>query len=262
MQCREVRELADAFLSDQLLVETTHEIVRHLETCPACREDIAARRALRAKLQSAFANARELGPRPEFTAELADRLRLPERGASRRSFIKSWWALAAGVLAAAGGGLFVRNSAQRSRLAAMAAQAAGDHQNCAVKFNLSERPISLQEAAIRFDHAYAALVTLDPPAGLSDGPMLDRHSCVYQGQRFAHVVFRDQGRLVSLLVTNQVEGSIPSAPELLPPAGGFHVAAFAARRHIVFVVSDLSDSQTLQITKALARPVAQRLESA
>ena len=43
MQCREVRELADSFLSEQLLVETNHEIVRHLETCPDCRADIAAR---------------------------------------------------------------------------------------------------------------------------------------------------------------------------------------------------------------------------
>ena len=41
MQCREVRELADSFLSEQLLVETNHEIVRHLETCPDCRADIS-----------------------------------------------------------------------------------------------------------------------------------------------------------------------------------------------------------------------------
>jgi len=41
--CRETRELGDAFLSDQLLVETTHDIVRHLETCAACREEIDSR---------------------------------------------------------------------------------------------------------------------------------------------------------------------------------------------------------------------------
>jgi anti-sigma factor RsiW len=64
MQCREVPELADAFLSDQLLLERTREIVTHLETCPACREEMAARRALRAKLQSAFAGAVDLQPRP------------------------------------------------------------------------------------------------------------------------------------------------------------------------------------------------------
>jgi hypothetical protein len=259
MQCREVRELADAFLSDQLLVETTHEIVGHLETCSACREDIAGRRALRAKLQSAFAGAHALAPRPEFAAEAAARLRLSAAGFSRRSFIKSWWALAAGVTAAAGGGLVVRKGAQRSRIAAMAAQAAGDHQNCAVRFNLAERPISLQEAAARYDHAFAALMTLDPPAGLSDGPMLERHSCVYQGQRFAHLVFRHDGRLVSVLVTSRTDPSISSVPELLSSADGFRVAGFAVWRHIVFVVSDVSDTRTLQIAEALANPVAERL---
>ena len=54
MQCRDVRELADSFLSEQLLVETNHELLRHLETCPDCRADIAGRRALRDGLRAAF----------------------------------------------------------------------------------------------------------------------------------------------------------------------------------------------------------------
>ena len=60
MQCRDVRELADSFLSEQLLVETNHELLRHLETCPDCRADIAGRRALRDRLRAAFARADEL----------------------------------------------------------------------------------------------------------------------------------------------------------------------------------------------------------
>jgi hypothetical protein len=65
MQCREVRELLDAFLGDQLLVETTNDLVRHLEGCPACRTELEGRRALRARLQSAFAGAVPLAPTPE-----------------------------------------------------------------------------------------------------------------------------------------------------------------------------------------------------
>jgi anti-sigma factor RsiW len=57
MQCRDVRELADSFLSEQLLVETNHELLRHLETCPDCRADIAVRRAIRDRLRAAFAQA-------------------------------------------------------------------------------------------------------------------------------------------------------------------------------------------------------------
>jgi hypothetical protein len=47
MECRDVRELADSFLAEELLTETNHEILRHIDTCPMCREDLAARRALR-----------------------------------------------------------------------------------------------------------------------------------------------------------------------------------------------------------------------
>ena len=99
--CRETRELADPFLSDQLLVETTHEIVRHLETCPACRDEFAARRTLRGKLQSAVASSHDLAARPDFAADLAMRLR-PAAAApqmTRRAWLESWWAAAAAVVA-------------------------------------------------------------------------------------------------------------------------------------------------------------------
>jgi hypothetical protein len=156
MQCRDVRDLADSFLSEQLLVETNHELLRHLDTCPDCRVEIAGRRAMRAKLRAAFAHAEKLRPRPDFAAELLQTLRpaQPAVAISRRSLLQSWWALAAGLVLAAGGGLFVRQSSSRSRLARLAREAAGDHQNCAVRFNLAERPIGLEDAGRR----YGALV--------------------------------------------------------------------------------------------------------
>src|SRR5207344_2505810 len=114
----------------------------------------------------------------------------------------------------------------RSRLAELARSAAGDHQNCALRFNLAERPISLEEAARRYDAAFASLATLNPPSGLPGGSIeiLDRHSCVYEGRRFGHVVFRHRDRLVSLLVTSATE-SLGTAPEILPSAGSLHVAS-------------------------------------
>ena len=70
MECRDVRELADSFLAEELLTETNHEILRHLDTCPACREDLEARRALLLAVQRAFRNARDLGPSdPDYLRE-------------------------------------------------------------------------------------------------------------------------------------------------------------------------------------------------
>jgi len=261
MQCRDVRELLDAYLGDQLLVETTNDVVRHLETCPACRGELDGRRALRDRLQSAFVGAVDLAPTPEFLKSIDARLRIEASSLmTRRSWLRSWGAAAAAIVTAISGGLFARSAARRSRLAQLARNAAGDHQNCAIKFNLSERPISLEEAARRYDPAFASFTTLTAPTGLPNGPvdLLERHSCVYEGRRFAHVVFRYSGHIVSLLVTGGTE-SIGSSPEMLPTDGVLQVASFAAGRHLAFVVSDLSADDTSRFADAMVGPVAQRL---
>jgi hypothetical protein len=256
MECRDVREMADSFLSEQLLVETNHELLRHLETCPVCRSDIAARRALRERLRSAFARAEELQPRPEFAAELQARLRASQPGLTRRSLLKSWWALAAGIAGAAGGGLFARRSIARSHLATLAREAAGDHQYCAVKFSLAERPIPLEDAGKRYGAFYAALATFEAPP--VDGPLqlLERHACVYQGRRFGHVVFRYRGALTSLLVT---DAPPPPAPELEAIDARAAVASLPAGRFVAFVVADLDRQHVLRLAQALATPLSQHL---
>ena len=170
--------------------------------------------------------------------------------------LQSWWALAAGLVLAAGGGLFVRHSSSRSRLALLAREAAGDHQNCAVKFNLSERPIPLEEAARRYGAPYAALSTFVPPA--VDGPLelLERHSCVYQGRRFGHVVFRYRSAITSLLVT---DGAPPTGPELEPNDVGPAVASLPAGRFVGFVVAGLDRQQVLRLAQTLAEPLSRHL---
>jgi hypothetical protein len=257
MECRDVRELADSFLGEQLLVETNHELLRHLDTCPDCRSELAGRRALRDGLRHAFARADDLQPRPQLASELAAKLR-PSRPAaiSRRSVLQSWWAVAAGLVLAAGGGVFIRNARSRSRLALLARAAAGDHQNCAVTFNLAERPIALEEAGRRYGAPYAALATFGlPPV---DGPveLLDRHSCVYQERRFGHVVFRYRGALTSLLVT---DGTPPAGPELAATESGPVVATLPAGHFPGFVVADLDRRDVLELARTLAEPLSRHL---
>lgn len=252
MTCREARELADAFLSDQLLVETTNAIVGHLETCPACRAEFEARRRLRTRLRSAVDAAADLAPRPEFVAAMTARLRpVPATpDITRRAWLKTWMAAAAAGVVAVGGGFLAREEIRRRSLAALAAGAAGDHQNCAIKFNLTERPIPLDEAARRYDPAYATLVSLALPAHA----VLERHSCVFEGRRFAHIVFKHDGHVVSLLVTAG-EGDAGADPAMVATAGPLRVAAFDVGRHAVFVVSDLPDRDTLGVAQSLAGSV-------
>jgi hypothetical protein len=160
------------------------------------------------------------------------------------------------MVLAAGGGLFVRDRRARSQLAALAREAAGDHLNCAVKFNLAERPIRLEEAGRRYGAPYGAVATFAPPP--LDGTLstIERHACVYQGQRFAHVVLRYRGALTSLLVT---AGAPPAAPILEPPDGALQVASMPAGRFVAFVVSDQDRDHVLRLASALADPLSRHL---
>jgi anti-sigma factor RsiW len=257
MECRDVRELADSFLSEQLLVETTHDILRHLSQCPSCRAEIDSRRRLRAALRGAFERSPDLRATPEFLTSIGQRVR--ERQ-SRRPTAWSWrpmMAIAASLLlvtAVAFGG--------REWLGASLLHAAlGDHQNCAIRFRLKEKPMSLEEAAQRFEPAYRSLAAVAPsPARLSNGELtvLERHSCVYDGRRFAHIVLRYRGTLVSVLVTPDRLAGVPSEVA----GDGTRVSSFRAGRFAAFVVSSASETEAREIAAALAAPVKNALAGA
>src|SRR5262245_10950020 len=103
MNCRDVRDVADSFLCEELLTETNHEILRHLDTCASCRAEIEARRRIRGSLRAAFHRSTELQPPEGFQDSLRDRVRrLSEQESGRRTRSRRWFALAASVLLAAG----------------------------------------------------------------------------------------------------------------------------------------------------------------
>ena len=59
MNCRDFRDIADSYLSDELLTETNHDMIRHMESCSGCRDLIGARREIRSRLKSAVIGASE-----------------------------------------------------------------------------------------------------------------------------------------------------------------------------------------------------------
>jgi len=199
MDCRDVRDLADSFLAEELLMETNHEMLRHLAGCQSCRSELAERRSIRDGLRRAFADAAFLEVRPEFSATLHATLRQAalEVPARRRFRPRAWWALAAALLLAATVGL-VQRGRDWIAMGALARAAVGDHRDCALQFRLTEKPIPLEEAATRYGLVYRVLEQLPPahirtPSGSAH--VLERHACIYRGQRFAHIVFDASGGL-------------------------------------------------------------------
>ena len=51
--CEKMRRYLDSYVSNELLVETNHEVLRHIESCPACAAEVQALTQLRGRVKSA-----------------------------------------------------------------------------------------------------------------------------------------------------------------------------------------------------------------
>lgn len=276
-ECREVRERADAFLSDQLLVETMQDIVRHLDGCPACRAEFDGRERMKAAVKQAFERSSDLQPRPEFVAALTARLAAEAAGSSGVAPAVAapapwhrWGAIAATLLLSLALGLGSLQWLSPSTLEALARIAAGDHQNCALTPRLAEAPISLEQAARVHDAAYRALESVMPettalPGGLLE--ILGRHSCVWDGVRFAHLVLRYRETIVSVVVAGQNDAPPSWLPWQrlahgdadVPSVDAMQMTSVTSDRHVVFVVSTLPADDVQTVARVMNGPVMRAL---
>ena len=264
MNCRDVREVGDSFLCEELLTETNHEILRHLDSCPSCRTEIEARRRLRGALRTAFHRDPELQAAGQFADRLRDQLRQAAAHRHRSwSFSGRWLALAAAVVLAVGATAAILLNRSSASTESLARDAVGDHSNCALKYRLVRRPVPLEEAAQRFDSAYRLLISAPPddistPDGIAR--VVERHSCEYGGRRFGHVIMQYRGRVVSLLVTSNESAAAEAIPRVIGhPAEGLSVVSVNGSRHAVMLVSDLEKPQLTQLARIVSLPLAQTL---
>jgi len=298
MQCREFRDIADSYLSDELLIETNHEFLAHLESCSACRRELAARRELRARVRRAFVAAPELQMTSAFGSRLRVDLRKSVTSNTRTPLafnrMKSF-ALAMSLIVVAAVGFYVVRQRQNSRAAApsqtaqtstpdnrqthttaniinadLERAAIGDHRFCALDFQLAENPTDLDEAGRKFDRAYINLAqaVMSEQMAASGVKLVEAHSCVYKGQRFAHIVLKRQGRIISVLVAENADSKAVTkqAVDLAAHESaacssfeGYQVSCFATRKHAIFVVSDLPAADNLNVARSLIASVSAHL---
>lgn len=274
MKCLDFREIVDSYLSDELLTETNHEVLRHLEACPDCRSEIQDRRVLRDKLKSAVKNSEIFQMRDEFYQQLRADLRQSSKTAARpRLFSQinksSWMAIAACLIVAFGLSFwFLQNRGVNSsptdsagfsnaaKQISLKSLALGDHQNCAVKFNLAEDPIDIDLASA--EYADLRQIVLNPLQNAAEEYKFDEsHTCKFEGRDFTHIVFLHRGKKVSILLTDlQNTGNLKNDEMIKTSADGYQIARFDVKNRAVFVVSDLSEqenSSTAELLESSAR---------
>jgi hypothetical protein len=267
MNCRDLRNVADSFLSEELPAEANDEVLQHLEFCASCRADIESGRQLRDAVRAAFNRAPGLRPSNEFRERLRKQLR--DDATKRGRFAGLSWrrlAIAAGIMLAAGLSVAVLLERSSASDDAQAHDAIGDHRNCALHYRLVRHPVPLEEAAQRFDDAYRVLMAAPPdqistPGGLVH--VLERHSCEYGAHRYGHVVLRYRDRVVSLLVTTtgtRAARSSVTIPRVIGrPLEGLSVVAVNGTRHAVMLVGDLDPRELTQLAGIVSLPLVQQL---
>jgi anti-sigma factor (TIGR02949 family) len=242
LACRSTQAKLDAYVDDELLVETNLEIARHFERCQNCAKEATARREVRARVKTAV----RLAPVPVgLEARVRERLRHSGRD---RGTPWSLMAIAAVIVLCFGSWFTYEQSMLRIGV--------GDHLHCAVIRQGFLKPVGQDKLSAGFK-PILAIAREQAPAGMY---LTVAHECTYEGRKFVHVTFRDDRRLLSVLVTRK--GAWEHLPGGLHAAKvkGFQAAGFETGDFLVYTVSDLSKGENLRVLSAMAPAIRTALK--
>ena len=265
----------DAYLSNELLVETTAEMLRHLENCEACSRMLEARTRVREALQQAAARQ----PLPEGLGE-AIHQRLKK--AHSRSFwaprAPTWTLALAGVafiiIVTLGGLQWRRFERARQMVKNVLALGVSDHLHCAIRGHnypeVANPPEVLRE---KLGPQYADLLPVVKKK-LPGFQILEAHICTVPGspRKYVHFITRGQGTILSVVLTKRDGESLPSGRFVTTASyakihfyenqlEGMNVAGFQVGGYFGFVVSDLSQREMGQLAEGLAPALQSALKA-
>jgi anti-sigma factor (TIGR02949 family) len=284
--CKRIRTQLDHYLSNELSVEMDHEVMKHLEACAACSQELEARMRVKNLLRCAVQS--ETAP-PRLRQRIEGQIR-----ASESSFwllrLSLRWALAAAaaVVVVLGGVMGVRWRANRlyddaraqaayiravgARLPRIETVGLADHLHCAVFRRFPQEYPAEAVAVQQLGPQFLQLVSMVKERMPGEYRVVMAHRCSYAGRRYVHFVLKSDSNLLSLVITEKQPGEsfsrmeANSGPEVSVPvyevaAKRFEVAGFESQGYLAFIVSDLDRKDNLQIAENLAPLVAGFLNS-
>ena len=284
--CERTRKYLDSYISNELLVETNHEVLRHIEDCATCSAEADARSMLRGRLKGAVRSQSMPG---ELPAKIREALRAEESRKSSTWTVGRWPAVAATSVAFAAlawiaflpetlpaiGDRPSQNAyIQRisSRMAAVLKVGLGDHVHCAV-FRKKEKTVpSAAEMEKELGPSYQGLLPA-VTAAIPDGyRVVMAHHCSYLKRQYIPLTLENGGNLLSLVIARKqdgesFEGLAPSTTQsgirvYQSAAGRYQVAGFDAGEFFAYIVSDMKGNANLQVASAVAPSVRELLMKA
>ena len=255
MNCRDFKEIADTYLSDELLVETNHEVFRHLENCAACRQELNARREIRAQLRKAVLSDEESTINPIF----ANKLKFNLREQNKQSTWFNWKfltpLLASFALVFSFGLFWLNNKISESQFVknqhSFAEQALNRHEDCGIKH--------VKEWMAKADQVETDKVSFVKSLANSETKILSVHDCEFEGKHFTHYILQQKENLISVLQTESEKSSAPNTDKedsiISEKEGKFQIASFEETGKRIFVVSELAEAENLNLARTLSNSI-------
>ena len=272
-QCERIRRHLDAYLSNELLVETTTEVLRHLETCEACARELETRTRVRDLLRRATMSQ---VPPEELRQSIQRHLR--EAGSWGGPPRLGLALVLAGLAVVIVGGIatqaWMRAVRGRRIVAGVLAIGVADHIQCAIKgHNYPEVANPPEVLRKKLGPQYAGLLEV-VQQNLPGFEILEAHICSIPGssRKYIHFITRGRGTILSVILTKSEGAQLPGGGAFRSGVSrnvslyeaheeGMNVAGFESRGYLGFVVSDLDRITTSQIADQLAPPLNSALQA-
>ncbi len=277
MNCRDFQEIIDSYLSDELLTETNHDVLRHLENCVACRSVIEARRNVRQHLKSAVFNAPQYQIGKNFTHNLRTQLRHEafankEEKATSRFRFGSLIAVAAGLILTLTFGFIFLNDSNSSTIAKknsyqtekfpsghLVNVAFGDHEHCAVKRGTDE-PVKAVETPAKYEQT-AQIAMPQLKNILADYNLKSSHTCEYKNTKFTHLIIEKDNEILSVMLTEKAKAENLSEGIAHYSSEKYQMDRFDVNDTAVFVVSNFDEQINSKAAQALYQPLQKYLNN-
>lgn len=257
--CEKIRGYLDSYLSNELLVETNHEVLRHLEGCPRCSAELNTRARVRTQLQGAVRN---MAVPPDLQAKVQRAV----RGQSRRTRAGLYTLAAAAIVIIC---LAILNLTRTKRtpeeailqktsgrLAVLLNVGLRDHLHCTVFRKYSKQPETLEQMAAHLGPEFAGLAPVVKAKLPGDFHIVQGHRCRAGDRRYVHFIMEGgDHKLLSLILTQRQPGESLSGGIYQQGVERYQVVGFESHAYLVYIISDLDPQRNLQMAANLAPAV-------
>lgn len=257
MNCEKANQSLHPYADLELPADQRAEVERHLENCPSCQGSLRNISTVKVHLKRAVSSTS-----PPFGLETRIRAELRSTRPSRGFWGVPAFAMAGTVMILTLAGWASLWRPMNQRIMAALGVGASDHVHCTLERKTP--PGSLNRPT---DPEYGDLVAKVRESMPGDLQFAESHFCRWQGRRFQHIVFtRGETKLSVIVTPKEGAGDFPQTAlsrlaqkmrtDGIPVYGaemkGLQVAGFSSGHNLAFVVSDLSEGETMRIVAGLA----------